>query len=75
MIQTLILLHFFNDGMCLVIIDLNNINFDDDNFDEDDPINIVFVRDIAWCNRFKQHKTCKKKIGNELASNKSVRLV
>ena len=32
--------------MCLVIIDLNNINFDDDNFDEDDPINIVFVRDI-----------------------------
>ena len=60
--------------MCLVIIDLNNINFDD-NFDEDDPINIVFVRDIAWCNRFKQHKTCKKKIGNELASNKSVRLV
>ena len=56
-------------------IDLNNINFDDDNFDEYDPINIVFVRDIAWCNRFKQHKTCKKNIGNELAFNKSVRLV
>ena len=46
----------FSDGMGLVTIDHNNINLNDDNFDEDDPINIVFVRLIAWCNRFKQSK-------------------
>ena len=31
----------FSDGMSLVIIDLNNINLDDDNFDEDDPETII----------------------------------
>ena len=53
--------------MGLVTIDLNNINFDDDNFDEDDPTNNVYVRLVTWCNRFKQRKAC------EIV--KSVRLV
>ena len=52
MIQTI--LYFFSDSMDLVATDVNNINFDDDTFDEFDPINIVFVRLTAWCNIFKQ---------------------
>ena len=38
------------------VLDLNNIYNDDDDFDEDDPKTIVFVRLMAWRNRFKQHK-------------------
>ena len=48
--------------MDLNIIDLNNINLDDDDFHEDDPETIIHVRLIAWCNRYKQHKACKKEI-------------
>ena len=48
--------------MDLNIIDLNNINLDDDDFHEDDPETIINVRLIAWCNRYKQHKACKKEI-------------
>ena len=33
--------------MGLVTVDLNNINLDDDNFDKDDPANIVRVSLIA----------------------------
>ena len=57
---------FFSDSMDLVATDVNNINFDDDTFDEFDPINIVFVRLTAWCNIFKQRLACGKKIGKEL---------
>ena len=46
--------------MGLVIIDLDNINLDDDNFDEDALETIIHVRLMAWCNRFKQRKACKK---------------
>ena len=45
---------FFSDSMGLVATDVNNISFDDDTFDEFDPINIVFFRLTAWCNIFKQ---------------------
>ena len=52
---------FFSDGMGLITIDLNNINFDDDNFDKADSSNIVLVTLITYrCNRFKHHKACKK---------------
>ena len=44
---------FFSDGMIVVTIDPNYISLDDDYFDEDNPISIVPVRLIAWCNRFK----------------------
>ena len=47
--------------MGLVTTGLDNIALDDDNFDEDDPPNIVLVRLIAWRNRFKQRKSCKKR--------------
>ena len=53
---------FFNDSMIFVNIGLNNnIDFDDNNFDKDDPANIVPVRIIAWCDRFKQRKACRKR--------------
>ena len=52
---------FFSDGMNLVTVDLNNINLVNDNFDKDDPTNIVLVTLIAWCNKLKQYKACKKR--------------
>ena len=39
--------------MGILSVDLNNINLDDVSFDEDDPKNIIHVRLMAWCNRFK----------------------
>ena len=80
---------FFSDGGGLVNVDLNNVNHnnvtDDDNFhdddDDDDTETIIHVRDMAWCNRFKQYKACKKEMIKELinacsmASNKMVELV
>ena len=50
----------FSDDMGLLTKDLNNINLNADNFGEDDPETIIHVRLMAWCNRFKQRKTCKK---------------
>ena len=64
-----------------VTIDLDNINLDDGNFDDDHhhPETIVLIRLISWCNRYKQHQTCKKdKQGINtygMASKKSVELV
>ena len=46
--------------MGLVTIDLNNINFDDDNFDGDDPESIIHVRLRTWCNRFIRCKADKR---------------
>ena len=40
--------------MGLVTIDLNN-------FDEDNPANIVLVGRLAWCNGFEQCKACRKR--------------
>ena len=65
MIKTLILLHSLRIIWTFVIIDLNNINIDVDNFDEDDPETIVFVRLMAWCIRYKQRKQIKR-IGEKL---------
>lgn len=45
----------------LVIIDLNNINFDYDNFNEDDPVNIVLLWLVVLHNRFKPCKVCEKR--------------
>ena len=56
----------FSDDMGLVNIDLNNINRDGNNFDEDDPETITHVGLMAWHNRLKQRKPCKKMIGNGL---------
>ena len=79
MIKTLILLHSLRIIWTFVIIDLNNINIDDDNFDEDDPETIVFVRLMAWCIRYKQRNTNekdrRKANAYSKASNLSVGLV
>ena len=40
-------------------LDLNNNNFDDTNFEEDDIETIIHVRLRAWPNRLKQHRVCK----------------
>ena len=37
-------------------IDLNNINLDEDLF-KDDPETIVYVRLMAWHNKYKQHES------------------
>ena len=45
--------------MGILSVDLNTINFDDVNFDANDPGFIIYVRLMAWCNRFKQRKAFK----------------
>ena len=42
-----------SDARRLFIIDLTHINLDDNNFDEDDLGTIVYVRLVAWSNRYK----------------------
>ena len=50
---------FSSDETDVFSVDLNNINFDDVNFDEDDPETIIHFRILAWYNRFKQRKDIK----------------
>ena len=58
---------FLMDDMGFNTIDLNNINLgDDNNFDEDDPETINHVRLMAWPNRCKQQKVCRKERSKEL---------
>ena len=60
----------------LVTIDLNNIDFDDDNFNEDDPVNNVLLWLVVLHNRFKPCKVCEKKDTQRTdACSKSVGLV
>ena len=56
---------FVSDDMGLVNVDLNNFSLDDDNFDIFYPETIIPVRLMASCNRYKQHKACKKEIRKE----------
>ena len=55
---------YSNCEMGILSDDLNNIIFEDVNFDEDedDPENIIHIRLITLFNRFKQRKACKKYI-------------
>ena len=46
--------------MDIISVDLNNINLDDAYFDKDNPKSIIVVKLMAWCNRLKQRKSCKK---------------
>ena len=57
---------FFSNNVGLNIINLNNDNLDHDKFDAYDPETINHIRLTAWYNRYKQHKTCKKEISEEL---------
>ena len=54
--KILIMSHFVV-MICILSVDLNNINLDDDNFDEDDPEIIIHVRLMAWGNKFKERVT------------------
>ena len=51
---------FFSNNIGLNSKNLHNVNLDDDNFDDCDPKTINQVRLMAWYNRYKQHKACKK---------------
>ena len=51
---------FSSDEMGILSIDLNKINFNDANFDEDDPETLIHVRPVVWHYRFNQRKACKK---------------
>ena len=46
--------------MCILNIDLNNFNFEN-NFDEDDPDTIILVKLLAWHIKFEKRKALKKK--------------
>ena len=65
--------------MDFIIIDLNNTNLDDHDFDNDDPETIIHVRLMTVLDRYKQRKACKKdqeKINaSRMASNKIMGLV
>ena len=51
--------------MCILNIDINNINLDN-NFDEDDPHTIILIRLLAWHTKFEKRKALKKDISEEL---------
>ena len=46
--------------MGIVNIDLNDINLDND-FDEDDPDNVILIRLLVWHIKFEKHKELKKR--------------
>ena len=69
------ILHFNGDSsnvvfscseMGIVSIDLNNINFDDTNYDEDDSEAIIHTRVLALHIKFEQRKALKKELNEEL---------
>ena len=51
---------FSCNEMGILNIDLDNINLDN-NFFEDDPITIIFIRLLAWHIKFEKRKALKKK--------------
>ena len=51
---------FSSDEIGILSVDLNNINFDDYNFDEDERETTAGDRLMAQRNRFKQRKAFKK---------------
>ena len=57
---------FPSNDMVFNTINFTDISLNDDNFDKNDPETIIDVRLMAWRNRYKQHKTCKKQINKDL---------
>ena len=57
---------FFANKMGILCVDLDKINLNDNNFYKDDPETIIYVRLLAWHNKFKNHKALKKDINKEL---------
>ena len=56
----------FSDHLGLNTAYLININLDDDISQDGNPETIIPIRLMACCNRYKQHKACKKDISKEL---------
>ena len=54
--------------MNILNIDLNCINFNDDNFDKDDPDTIIHVKLLAWHTKFENDKALKKQLNEKLMS-------
>ena len=52
--------------MGILNIDLNCINFDDCNFDENDPGTIIHVRRLTRHIKFEKRKALKKELNEEL---------
>ena len=52
--------------MGLVNVGVNNVSLDDDNFGDDDPKTMNHVGQMAWFNKYKHCKACKKQIKKEL---------
>ena len=52
--------------MNILNIDLNCINFNDDNFDKDDPDTIIHVKLLAWHTKFENDKALKKQLNEKL---------
>ena len=46
--------------MGILSVHLNNTNLNDVTFDEDNPETIIYIRLMAWHNRFIKYKTFKK---------------
>ena len=58
---------FFANQMVILGLDLGKINPDEDNnFDKDDPETIIYVRLLAWRNKFEKRKALKKDLNKEL---------
>ena len=51
---------FTCNGMGILNIYLNNVNFDDTNYDEDDPDAIIPVIILAWQIKFEKSRALKK---------------
>ena len=69
------ILYFYEDSsnvvfhcneMVILIIDLNCINLDDNNFDEVDSDTIIHVKLLAWPTKFEKRKALKKELNEEL---------
>ena len=58
---------FCYDEMGILSVSLNNINLHN-NFDEDDPDTIIYIRLLSWHIRFEKRKVLEKKISEELIS-------
>ena len=56
---------FSCNEMGIFNIDLNNINLDN-NFDEDHPNTIIFIKLLTWHIKFEKRKALKKELNEEL---------
>ena len=54
------------DEMGIPNIDLDCINLEDNDFDEDNPDTIIYVRLLAWHTKFEKRKAFNKDIAKEL---------